>query len=475
MGEEKSTDYQVSTPRLMIASAGTNGSVPTITLGLLVALKKIGVSVASARVGSSFIPTTRYRRVTGRFSHNLDTWMLSAEQLKETFARLSGGCEMLVVEAERPLFDARDEDHSVRTEAELAALLKIPVILLFDATGYRDSVAALIHGYATYQSGFFLAGVIAENVFNEEHNACLKDAVEKMDNGPVYLGGIPEGVINRVERRKSVHNLINLSLMSRNQMLEAGEVVREHVDFDMIQKLSKKAESYEVNKSIVAGSERNCRIAVADDAAFNMVVQDNFDLLRRNGAELVSFSPLADGKLPKGVHAVYLPSGYLDIYAQDLGKNQHLLQSIIAFAANGGTIYAEGNSVSYLCQKVILSGGEEIRFAGIIAGSATFTEPPEEKQTQVYCEIEAILDSCIASKGFVCRGVREKRMAIRLEEQIPRGFKVSDRDALLGVEGSNASFEDGIMPTNKIFASVVQLHWASCPKLAERFIMTALK
>src|SRR5207248_719033 len=77
------------------------------------------------------------------------------------------------------------------------------------------------------------------------------------------------------------------------------------------------------------------RIAVARDAAFCFYYEDNLDLLRAAGAEIVSFSPLCDAGLPENVDLVYLGGGYPELHAERLAANRPLLDCLRHFHRQG--------------------------------------------------------------------------------------------------------------------------------------------
>ena len=70
------------------------------------------------------------------------------------------------------------------------------------------------------------------------------------------------------------------------------------------------------------------RIAVAKDRAFCFYYEDNFDVLRELGAELVPFSPLTDERLPENIDGLYLGGGYPELYEKQLSENEIMRDSI---------------------------------------------------------------------------------------------------------------------------------------------------
>jgi cobyrinic acid a,c-diamide synthase len=466
---------KVVLPRIFLAGASNNIGVSTIGLGLIVAFRKAGLSVGSAKVGNSLVDTAHFRRVSGRFSHTLDPWMLQGNQIKNSLARLSSGCELAVIVGDEALFDAKPRDFTIINEAELAAELQAPVILVVDCRGYSSGISALVHGFSSFNSNLKFGGVIANFVKSDEQILELKTAINSL--GIQFFGGIPEGEIEKIEHRASEHNLGNRSLMSRNRMLGAGEMVKNYLDLSLMQKVAESAEPFFVKAEILASANRCCRVAVADDAAFHLTIQDNFDLIRRSGGELVSFSPLADQKLPSETSAIYFPSGFVDIYLEELSKNKSLLNAIRNHVERGGTIYAEGNALVYLARQGVLPNGMSYPLADILPGKVALIEPPTESMNITYCEVENASPSVIGEPGLCFRAMRESRLVIRLEGSVIKNYQVTDRRYASNnekEESPRGSISEGLSPSRRVITSVVQAHWGSNEDIVRGFIASAL-
>jgi cobyrinic acid a,c-diamide synthase len=463
----------ISMPRLMIVGTGKGVGTSTITLGLLVALKRAGVSVALSKIGNSLVDATHQRRIAGRLAHTLDLWMLSSSQLLSSLARLSVGAELIIVEGEQGLFDAHASDFSFAREADFAAQFNIPVILVIDARGYAESISALVSGFSKFSPCLNIAGVIANWVQNDEHNNRLKAAIESQ-NGPKYLGGVRIGDSLLFAQSGSNNTEENLSLLTRNRVIAVGDLVNASVDLTTIRALAENTQRLEVESSALSGLPRECRVAVADDAAFHLTVQDNLDLIRRAGAEIVAFSLLADNRIPIHSGALYLPSGYLQLYATDLHANEAMKNAVFEFAKSGGAIYAEGDSLAYLCKNIVTKDGDVFPMVGLIPGTANAVQVDARGAHSEYCEVTAFEETIFARIGDKFRGFREARWLIRLESKIMNCFKVRNRAMLLS---ANRKTEppaiEGLSPLPHVIATALQIHWASNQKMARMFVESA--
>ena len=462
----------ITVPRVMIVGSSAGVGVTSVTLGLVAALKKRKVSIGVASVGTDLVQATHYRRVTGTLVHSLDLWMLSREQVRESVARLSSGAEMLVIEGNKGIFDLYPPDSSVTNEAEFANLLKMPVILVLDAHGYRESLAATVQGFTNLYAGVQIAGVIANRVSSDDHAKRIAEAVARLQ-GPAFLGAIPEDEALRRESQTQDKDS-NPSLLSRRHVVAASDLVEKHLNIEAIKRIASEARGYDVRKTVLSSKSRACKIAIADDMAFHLTFQSNLDLLRREGAELVAFSPLVDRKLPAGIRGIYLPGGFPHLYASELSANTTMLQLIRQFVADGGVLFAEGNSIAYLCRSAALSSGTSLTMAGILpANAALLTERTSDADLSAV-EVRSHDPTVITRRGELFRGYRDYHWAIRPEEKIQTSFELytrgDDRE-----DSSTIAIQEGFAPLPHVLITSVISHWGSNPVLARVFVESVLK
>ena len=464
---------EISVPRLCVAGANRGIGTSTIVLGLVVALKKLGVSVSTGSIGPSLAATTQFRRVAGRLSHTIDPWLLNKRQVVESFSRLSRGAELVLMEGTSGLFDPFGPDVSLNHTAQLANLVRAPIILVVNARGFRESFQAVIEGFVRHTPDVTIAGVIASWVENEAHSALLRSVVAEM-KGPVYLGGIPAADPNLIEcDLEETDRQRTPSLLTRKRLVAAGDLVQSSLDLDAIRTIAAGARKIDVPSAILSGSSRVCRVAVADDAAFHLTVQDNLDLIRRAGGELVAFSPLADVKIPNRTKAIYLPNCYLHSYAQDCSANRPMLVAIREFVRSGGAVYAEGGSSAYMCRRVVLADGRAFDMVGAVPATASAAIEGDQFLEPEYSEVVS-LGSALGEEGVRLRGLRERRWVIRLEERLNNAFILRNRSDLLNPPDDDVAPAEGAVLSERTCITSVCCHWGSHPGSAEHFIKCAL-
>src|ERR1700758_4294836 len=93
-------------PRVLVV-AGTSSGVgkTTITLGIIEALRRRGLTVQAFKVGPDFIDPAFHALATGRPSYNLDGWMCDREHVVAAVARQAADADLALVEGVMGCFD----------------------------------------------------------------------------------------------------------------------------------------------------------------------------------------------------------------------------------------------------------------------------------------------------------------------------------------------------------------------------------
>jgi cobyrinic acid a,c-diamide synthase len=471
MAEDANENKSIHIPRVIIAGTHRGVGVSTIVLGLVVCCRRQTVGVGTAKIGPSLAETTHHRRVMSRLAYTVEPWMQSKAQMRESLIRLSSGTELALFEGDGGLFDSFGPDTALQNTAQLARFLGAPVILVVDARGMKESIAAEVYGFCRYDENVRVAGVIANRVRDQEHNENLRAAVESL-NGPEYLGGVAVGDPHQTGGTLVGLHLYNPSALTRNRVIGTGNLLQAAFDVERLRKIAETAPDLQTAKSAGSQFSRQAKIAVADDQAFHLTIQDNLDMIRRVGGELVAFSPIADRKIPSGASAIYLPGGYVQLYAADLSNNRAMLEALRNFVAAGGILYAESGAIAYLCKKTTLFNGSTFEMAGVFPASASAIIDDADIPQVIYEEAITLHNSIIGRAGMKIRGMRDNRWALRLESPIETHFRIRDRKQDEG-EAADIPIPDGFSPRSNVLISRVNLHWGSCPELAAAFVQSA--
>jgi cobyrinic acid a,c-diamide synthase len=441
----------------------------TITAGLIAALVARGVRVAPFKIGPDYIDPSYHALAAGRTCHNLDAWMLTPDSLQLLFAHRTRDADLALIEGVMGLFDGYSGKDDAGSTAHVARILDAPVVLVLDVRAMARSAAAVVQGMRDFEPGVHLAGVILNRVGSEGHARMVKEAIEENVGVPV-VGYLPrDETLNLPER--------HLGLIPT---LEPGrwhawlETVREKiaatVDLERVVELARAAPPLPTPTPILSASPngggaqgKGCIIAIARDAAFNFIYEENLDLLRAAGAEIAFFSPLHDPTLPDGAGALYLSGGFPEIYAAQLAGNESLRNEIGAAFRAGLPIYAECGGLMYLTQEIVDAQGARFPMVGILPGRSEMTQ----RLTLGYRVARARSENWLWRAGETIRGhefhysVWENRPADLMPayELLPSEFQPQAR-----VEGACV---------NNTIASYVHLHFLAQPNLAQRFVRAA--
>src|SRR3989339_891693 len=319
-------------PTRGLVIAGTQSGVgkTTVTLGLLYALARRGLTVQPFKVGPDFIDPGHHTRAAGRVCRNLDGWMLTREANLALFRRQAGLAQVAVVEGVMGLFDGYDGLSEAGSTAQMAKWLGLPVLLVVDARAMARSAAALVHGFASFDPALNLAGVVFNRIGSPAHLGFLQQALTLLP-GVRCFGGLPRDQELAIPERHlglataEDHPLDNVYLGRLADRLET------HLDLSGL--LAALPRLTFPEEAALAAQPAPVRLGVGRGRAVCFYYPGNLELLEKFGAELVPFSPLTDRELPAGLDGVYLGGGYPELYAGKLSANEGLRQALQRGAA----------------------------------------------------------------------------------------------------------------------------------------------
>jgi cobyrinic acid a,c-diamide synthase len=369
-------------PRIMIAALRGGSGKTILSIGLIAAWKKQNKSIAPFKKGPDYIDTGWLALAAGRPCYNLDTFLLQTYQILHSFAEHTRKDDIAVIEGNRGLFDGIDLAGSTST-AELAKLLKTPVLLCVDCTKITRTMAAVISGLIQFDPDVVIKGVVLNRVAGSRHERILRDNIEHYCGIPV-LGAIPKLKTQIFPER-------HMGLVPTPEHDWAGEsidtaaqVALEHIDLDAIyelirdlpsldaeyslrraqpsrgQKTEDRSQKTEIRKQktddriqVISTDVERPKIGIIKDSAFQFYYPENINALEEAGAETVFISPLTSQTLPK-LHALYIGGGFPETHAQELAENKRFRKELKAMAEDGLPIYAECGGLMYLGEELVL-------------------------------------------------------------------------------------------------------------------------
>lgn len=447
-----------------IVIAGTHSSVgkTTVTVGIIDALRRRGLKVQPFKVGPDYIDPSYHTlvvRADNRRSRNLDSWMIPSSSLLELYHRAMLGADVGVVEGVMGLYDGYSGGDDSGSTAQIAKLLKAPVILVMDVSHSARSAAATLKGFKEFDPGVNMAGVILNFVGSANH---LKSVTEAIGNNV----GVP--VLGHLTRDSGlVLPQRHLGLVPTAEKAPQGDfqnslakAIDANFNIEFIYNLAKNHQHAPPAARTLFPVERpeyRVPIGVASDEAFNFYYQDNLDLLEAWGGEIVPFSPLHDPALPEGIGGIYLGGGFPELFASQLSENSPMVNEIQAVASKGMPVYAECGGLIYLSQSITDFQGVRYPMVGLVPGETVMTK---DRLSLGYVEVEALCPDILMDTGEIARG-HEFHYS-----QWNVGLPVNEAAYKLLNKGNKlAGFVSG-----NILASYIHVHFASNSKLAPRFI-----
>ncbi|HBU08491.1 MAG TPA: cobyrinic acid a,c-diamide synthase [Candidatus Omnitrophica bacterium] len=451
-------------PRIIFAATQSGSGKTTITLGVLLALRKMGLRVQPFKAGPDYLDPLQHSAVCARISRNLDSWLMPPGAILELFTRNAKGANISVIEGVMGLYDGfRDTEYG--STAHLAKILGAPVILVLNAASFSRSAAAIVLGCKEFDKKVNLSGVILNNIGSPNHYHFTKSAIEKKTRIPV-LGFLPKEIGIQLSERHL--GLVPAQEKRPNEGLydKLRALVEKNIDLRRILRISRKSLGLRQDKTAYA--PRGCgkvrvNIAIAKDKAFNFYYQDNLDILEVLGARLVEFSPLKDKSLPPGIDAMYIGGGYPELFSAQLSANRRMREAVSGYAKKGLPIYAECGGLMYLVKNIISFEGKSFPMAGVFDCSAVMAD---KRQALGYIEIEVKKDNILSRKGDKIRAHTFHWSYLKnLSKDIRFAYKVT--------KGKDRVYEDGLIKDN-VLASYAHLHFASHINFAKNFIKSCL-
>lgn len=449
------------TPAVVIAAPASGSGKTTLATGLIGALRQAGHRVAPFKVGPDYIDPGYHALAAGLPGRNLDPVLVGADLIGPLYRHGSEGCDIAVVEGVMGLFDGRIDSAmtgpAVGSTAHVAALLGAPVILVVDAKGQSHSMAALLHGFATFDDATRIAGVILNRVGSPRHADVLRQACEHA--GIPVLGALPRRDDLAVpSRHLGLITAVEHGGHARAAVDAMTSLVAAHVDLAGVAAAAGArvvTEPWRADEAVGAPpAGRGVTVALAAGKAFSFCYSEHPELLRAAGADVVEFDPLAD-RLPPDTAALVLPGGFPEEFGTELSANAAVRRQIASLAAAGAPIHAECAGLTYLVDD--LDGS---LMCGVLAGSAHFTDT----LTLAYREAAAPADSSLYQAGERAVGHEFHRTAVTFASTYAPAWVYRGRDA--------AAVRDGAV-RGGVHASYLHTHPAARPQAVARFVAAA--
>ncbi len=431
-----------SLPGLVIGAPRSGGGKTTLTLGLLRALTKRGHKVQPFKCGPDYIDPAFHTHAAKRASINLDSWAMQAETVSAMIAQNATGADFAIAEGLMGVFDgvATPGTWGTGASADTAAANGWPILLVLDVSGQSQTAAAVAHGFANYRSDVTVGGVILNRVGSERHMRLVGGAIEAA--GLKLLGGLPRrDDITLPERHLGL--VVAEETTDLEARLEAlAGFVSEHIDLDAIPHIAKaNTEGFSANtqkdhQRIVPPGQR---IALARDAAFSFIYPHLLTSWRAAGAEITTFSPLANEAPDPSADVVWLPGGYPELHAEKLANAENFLQGVRK-AAEAKPVHGECGGFMVLGKRLEDKAGNSYAMAGLLDLETSFHK---RRMHLGYRRAVLKTDCPIGTAGTTIRGHEFHYASILKCEEQPLADLYDAQDKAVAEQGARRSNVSG--------------------------------
>lgn len=362
--------------RVMLSAPKSGSGKTLLTCALLAALKNKGYPVSSVKSGPDYIDPLFHKEVLGVPARNLDTWFTDGGMAASLLAQDRTDGEYVVMEGVMGMFDGAGGTEPEGSSYDLARATGTPIILVLDAKGAGFSILPMIAGFLQYDTAHLIRGVIlnrTSGVMAERLRPLIREQL-----GIELIGYFPNQKNLAWESRYLGLTLPGEIAGVQDTITRAAEAFSENIPLDGILKIMENAPDLEAEPlderfSAAPSRKETVRIAVARDAAFCFYYEENMQILRALGAEIVPFSPISDAKLPDGVHGMLLGGGYPEMYLAELKANESMRRSVREAVLAGMPVRAECGGFMYLHDRIFDKEGKPFEMVGAVSGECRYT------------------------------------------------------------------------------------------------------
>ena len=381
----KFLDKELKIPRLVVAGITSGVGKTSITSAIIYGIKKRGYRIQPFKVGPDYIDPSYLSAISGKDAKNLDVWLMGESELLHSFVKNSTS-DISVIEGVMGYYDGFGGKTNYASTHHVASLLKSPTVLVLDASKVARSIAATALGFTKFHRNSRIVGIILNKIGSKKHERMCRQALANLKI-PI-LGSI----LKNSESMESRHlGLIPVKEQKslQNKIRKISREISDNLDIDKIIQICKnvpqlsKVQSKKFKKPTVT-------VAVALDSSFNFYYHDNLEALRREGAGLKFFSPVADKKIPS-CDLIYIGGGFPEVLGQSLERNSTMRKLIKKHAEEGMPIYAECGGLMYLTKSISFSQ-KKYKMVGLFDAETQMTK----KMTLNYTE-GRITSNCLIS------------------------------------------------------------------------------
>lgn len=341
-----------------------------ITCGILAALSQMGKKAVSFKCGPDYIDPMFHRKAIGTRSWNLDTFFTSPKTVRALLSRHGQNADLAVMEGVMGYYDGMGGTTTRASAYELCRVTETPAVLIVNAKGMSTSVLAQIHGFLSWKKDSYIRGILLNRISPMLYPR-MKELIEEHLKIPVagYVPEVPDCTLESrhlgLVKPDEVENI-------KEKLLHLANLMMDTIDWNTLFRIAHGAPELEEehDQNLSVPFKNTVRIGIARDEAFCFIYEENMEMLRKMGAELVTFSPLKDKHLPKNLDGLLLYGGYPELYGKELEANHSMKQEIFDAVSFGLPCIAECGGFLYLHREMEDQDRKIRKMTGVFPGKA---------------------------------------------------------------------------------------------------------
>ncbi len=464
-------------PRIIIAGLKGGSGKTTLSLGLIAAFKKKGMKVIPFKKGPDYIDGGWLSTAAGTPCYNLDTFLISESQIIPSFMNHAETADIVVIEGNRGFYDGMDE-YGTHSTAELAKMLKSPVLLIVDCTKATRTIAVIISGIQKFDAGVEIKGVVLNYIAGSRHESIIRNSIEKYCKIPV-LGAFPRMKEENFPERHMGLVPFQEHIGAQKAIDKALEITEKYIDVDAVLKIANEADELEVSgqESMMQDSgykiqdnnaSSGLKIGVIRDSAFQFYYPENFEELEAMEAEIIEISALKERSL-SDIDALYIGGGFPETHAIALAENSDFRDSLRKAIEKGLPVYAECGGLMYLGESLVIDG-RTYPMTGIFPFSFSLEKKP---QAHGYSIAEVQKANPYYQEGAVLKG-HEFHYSRVINPEAASGFKTRNIYFAFGMKRGEGITDklDGLCYKN-VLATYTHTHALGTPEWTSGMIKMA--